>query len=126
MKTADIDEIMLLEYINLNESIKFTVEREANNSTSFLDVKIMRQINGELKFKVHRKPTSNDRYLDFISCNPIQHKVTTIKALQRTAYTICSDEESKTEKLNTLRKDLNNGYPKHLIDKCEKEVTKPV
>ena len=87
----------------------------------------MRQINGELKFKVHRKPTSNDRYLDFTSCNPINHTVTTIKALQRRAYTICSDEELKAEELNTVRKDLlNNGYPKHLIDKCEKEITKPV
>ena len=72
----------------------------------------MRQINGELKFKVHRKHTSNDRYLDFISCNSINHKVTLIRV---------SDEESKAEQLNTVRKDLKNGYLKHLINKCEKK-----
>ena len=56
------------------------------HSISFLDVKIVRQINSELKFKVHRKPTSNYRYLDFISCNPINQKAKTKKALQRRAY----------------------------------------
>ena len=66
----------------------------------------MRQINDELKFKVNRKPISNDRYLYFISCNPINHKVTTIKALQIRAYTICLDEESKAEELNIVKKDL--------------------
>ena len=117
IKTAYIDSIF--EYINaLNENIEFTVERELNNSISYLDVKIMRQINGELKFKDHRKPISNDRYLNKV--HPINRKVTTVKALQR-AYTICSDDESKAEELNTVRKYLlNDGYPIHLIDKCDK------
>ena len=86
----------------------------------------MRHINGELIFKVHKKPISNDRYLNFISCNLINQKVTIIKALQRRAYTVCSDVESKTEELNTVRKNLlNNGYQYHMIDKCEEKYNVP-
>ena len=118
----------LLCYINsINNNIQFTVEKEVDNTLPFLDINICKQSNGSLAFKVFRKQTSNDRYLDYHSHNPISHKINTVKALQRRAYTICSDETSKLNELEKVKVDLkNNGYPISLIKKCEKEITKPI
>ena len=126
IKTSEIDNF--LQYINsLNQKIQFTVELENDNCLSFLDIKILKQLNGRLKFKVYRKPSSNDRYLDYSSYNPLSHKINTITALQRRAYTICSDENSKSEELVKVQRDLvHNGYPKSLINKCEAKITKPI
>ena len=90
MKSSDID--LFLQHINsINNNIQFTVEKEQESQLPFLDVNIIRQSNGYMKFKVYRKPTSTDRYLDYNSFNPTSHKISTATALQRRAYTICSD-----------------------------------
>ena len=73
----------LLAYINsINENIQFTIEKEENGKLPFLDTTIIRNDNGSLYFKVYRKPTSNDRYLDYKSNNPSSHKQNTAVALQ--------------------------------------------
>jgi len=125
IKSNEVDD--LLAYINgINESIQFTIEIEENGSLLFLDTNMIREDNGMLKFKVYRKPTSNDRYLDYKSNNPTSHKQNTAIALQKRAFTICSDETDKFQELIKVRKDLyRNGYPKGFISKCEKSITKP-
>ena len=103
-----------------------TVEKEIDKSIPFLDILITKDNDGQLNFQVYRKSTSNDRYLDYNSCNPSSHKITTVKALLRRAFTICSDEDSKIQELDKVRKDLlNNGYPRTLLDKCSREITQP-
>ena len=75
---------------------------------------------------MYRKQTSNDRHLDFRSNNLISHKISTIKVLQRRAYNIYSEEDSKEEELNTVKTYLkNNGYLQKLINKCNQEIIKP-
>ena len=75
---------------------------------------------------MYRKQTSNDRHLDFRSNNPMAHKISTIKALQRRAYNIYSDKNSKEDELNTVKSYLkNNGYHQKLINECNQEIIKP-
>ena len=47
----------------------------------------------------------------------------TIKALQRRAYTICSEEDSKEEEVNTVKTYFS--YLQKLIIKCNQEIMKP-
>ena len=80
IRTSQIEDF--LKFINtINTNILFTVERENNGTLPFLDIKIEKQLDGKLQFSVYRKPTSNDRYLDFNSNNPTSHKINTIMAL---------------------------------------------
>ena len=60
IKNDEIDNT--LAYINLIESnIQFTVERENNSIISFLDLKIIRNVNGASSFSIYRKPTHTDK-----------------------------------------------------------------
>ena len=60
--TSQINEILI--YINsINTNIQFTAELEVDKALPFLDINIMKQNDGSLQFSVHRKLTSNDRYL---------------------------------------------------------------
>ena len=68
VKTSEIDN--LIAYINsMNNNIQFTVEKEVDNILQFLNINICKQNNGSLSFKIFRKQTSNDRYLDYHSYN---------------------------------------------------------
>ena len=107
LKTSQIHYFLI--YINsINTSIQLTVELEADKALPFLDIKIMKQKDGSLQFTVY-KPTSNDRYLDYRSNNPTSHKLNTIMALQKRAFTICSNEELKKLELAKVEKDLRNN-----------------
>ena len=79
-----------------------------------------------MKFNVFRKPTTTGRYLDYNSHNPLPHKINTVTALQRRAFTICSDYEDQVEELNRVKEELKmNGYPISLLDRCHRNLTAP-
>ena len=65
---------------SIHHNIQITLEMEENGQL-VLDVLIQREINDSLSSSVYRKPTTNDRYLDFKSNNPIGHKINTAKTL---------------------------------------------
>ena len=45
----------------------FTIENEVNQEIPFLDMKIMRQLDGSTKFTIHRKDSYTGKLLDFRS-----------------------------------------------------------
>ena len=47
----------------------------------YLIIVIISWNKGRLSSSVYRKPTTNDRYLDFKSNNPIAHKISTAKTV---------------------------------------------
>ena len=65
-----------------HDKIKFTIEKEDNNSLPMLDVKVKRNTNGQLSFSVYRKPTHTDHYLQFSSHQPLEHKLGVVRTLQ--------------------------------------------
>ena len=65
---------------SINEQIQFTVEMEENNKLSFLDTVTTRQ-NGRIRVDVFRKKTHTDKYLDFTSNHPLQHKRSVVNTL---------------------------------------------
>ena len=46
---------------------RITVEKDINNILPFLDINICEQNNGSSSFKVFRRQTSDNRYLDYHS-----------------------------------------------------------
>ena len=50
------------------------MEKEENSTIAFLDLKILRNSDGGLRFTVFRKETHTGLYLNFKSNNPIAHK----------------------------------------------------
>ena len=65
----------------IQSSIKFTMEREKDNRISFLDISITRDHTGALDTNIYRKPTHRERYLNFKSEHPLEHKSAVVNAL---------------------------------------------
>ena len=72
---------------------------------------------GTLSFKVYRKKTHTDRYLNFNSNNPLEHKKSVIKSLYDRAEKICDPNNLIEEELHIKKVLLNNNYPEKLITK---------
>ena len=119
---ADEAENILSQINSINTHIQFTAEKEVNNSISFLDMKIKKLDDGSLNFGIYRKPTHTDKYLNFNSYNPLQHKNSVIRTLLHRAETLC-DDSNKQQELNHVRKVLkNNEYPQKSIDKISRKL----
>ena len=66
---ADSSDYVLSKLNNFDKNIQFTVEVEKGRRISFLDVLMIRDKNN-IKTTVHRKSTTNDIYLNWISYAP--------------------------------------------------------
>ena len=84
-----VDE-MLAHINSIDHNIHFTSEREVEHVIPFLDVEIMRNVDGSLSTKVYRKPTHTDQYLQFSSHHPMAHKRSVVSTLLKRAASHCS------------------------------------
>jgi hypothetical protein len=98
---------------SIHNAIKFTYESENNASLPMLDTLVIRKEDGTLKFKVYRKSTHTDHYLQFSSHQPSEHKLGVVRTLRHRANTIITEETDKQEEMEHLKKVLSiSGYPK--------------
>ena len=103
-----------LNYLNSkHRNIKFTVEREENNSLSFLDIKIFRD-GGKFQTSVYRKSTFSGVLTNFESFLPILYKHNLVSTLLHCGVMFFF------EILNLKQIFQSNGYPKNLVDHCIK------
>ena len=73
-------------YLNtLIPSIQFTVEKEHDNTITFLDVQITRN-NKTLETIVYQKPTHSNRYLHFKSHHPLTQKISIAHTLHNRSH----------------------------------------
>ena len=109
---------------SINPHIQFTLEIEENNSLPFLDT-LTTRVNHHIKVEVYRKPTHTDRYLDFHSHHPIQHKKSVVNTLMDRANKIPSTLKGKQRERNRVNDTLlENNYPPMFIKQCEKAKTR--
>ena len=115
---------VILRTINsINDHIQFTAEEESNSCLNYLDLQIFKNEDGSLKFNIFRKPTHTDKYLDFNSDHPLEHKHSVIRTLVHRAEKLCDDEFKKQE-MSHISKILQiNGYPMNEINRISKKVT---
>ena len=104
----------------LHPALKFTIEKEQNNSLSFLDVLVEKE-GSEFLTSVYRKPTFSDHYIRWNSFSPKDRKIDLIKALVHRALMICSKNKLGSELDTINRIIIENGYPENVISACIRE-----
>ena len=101
----------------LHPVLKYTVEKEQNNSLNFLNVSVEKEGTGFLT-SVYRKPTFTGQYIRWNSFGPKTRKISLIKTLVHRALMICSKTElgSEVDKIKQLV--IENGYPTDVLLSC--------
>ena len=107
---TEIDNI--LQFFNTNNfNIKFTLEKEIEQTINFLDISITRKQDQKLSLNWYRKPTWSGRYLNFFSHHPLRYKKSVVNNLVDRAI-LLSDKEFHTDNLNLIKNVLQeNCYP---------------
>ena len=97
-----------------------TFEKETNGSISFLDVSVIRKLDGSFDTDIHRKSTDTNVYINWEAFAPKSWKKGTLKGLIWRAFTICSTKEFRDEEISHLKKGFGkqNGYPSRVIHDC--------
>ena len=118
---------LFLEYINnQHRNIKFTVEKENNNSLPFLDTLIKKHDNS-IKLSIYRKPTFTPLGINFFSYIPILFKINAVKTLLYRAFTVCNDYFTMHEEFNFIKRYfIDNGFPESLLDSIIKKFLNKV
>ena len=105
-----VDE-MLAHINSIDHNIQFTSEREVECVIPFLDVEIMRNVDGSLSTKVYQKPTHTGQYLQFSSHHPMAHKRSVVSTLLKRAAFHCSlNSLVRKEKAYVKETLCCNGY----------------
>ena len=103
-----------------HRNIKFTVEREENNSLSFLDIKIFCD-SGKFHTSVYRKPTFSGVLTNFDSFLPMSYKYNLVSTLLHCSFMICSSYKTLHFEILKVKQILrSNGYPQYFVDCCIK------
>ncbi|PNF31380.1 hypothetical protein B7P43_G10054 [Cryptotermes secundus] len=114
----------LKEINELQQNIKFTIEREQQESINFLDITIYRN-EDSLQFTIYRKPTQTDIIIPNSSCHPFEHKLSGINYLINRLNTYPITEKGKQIEKNIIKSILqNNGYDTNIIKRLNQTTRK--
>ena len=104
------------------DSIKFTLEKEEDNSLPFLDVLITKKTDGSLSHQVYRKKTHTNRYLHADSHHYPSQKSGIINTLATRAWRVLDADHIKEELKHLRTSFINNGYTGKEIDKVFRNI----
>lgn len=120
------DEIITV-FNRFHPRLQFTLEQENNVfSLPFLDIKVIRQIDGTLLTDWYHKPTFSERFLNYYSEHPVQQKINIINNLKHRSLKLSSPQfhEKNISYIRTIL--LKNNYPQSLINKILFQNHNPV
>ena len=108
-------------YLNSkHKNIKFTYEKESNNSLPFLDILISRSENG-FKTSVYHKPTFSRVYSNFNSFIYDEYKIGLVFTMLFRTFSIVSDfSRFHTEVIHLEEILRKNAFPIKLVNNCIK------
>ena len=100
--SSELHVTKFLNYMNSkHRNIKFTVEREENNSLSFLDIKIFRD-SKKFQTSVYRKPTFSGVLTNFERSLPISYKYNLVPTLLHRGFMTWSSYRTMDFKQSAL------------------------
>jgi len=100
--------------IGIEDSIKFTMDIETDGMLPFLDTIVKRRQIDKLITSIYRKPTHSDRYLNFDSNHPIEHKQFVVRTLMDRAHSLSSTTKDRLAEIKYIKESLQlNSYPQH-------------
>ena len=103
---------------NQHVNIKFAMETEVDQKLPFLDVLITRKEEGNLGFKIYRKPTPTNKYTDASSHHHPAQLAGIMKTLFHRMNKLCDKESIKKENENLKKAFLLNGFSSKQIEKA--------
>ena len=107
---------------NRHPNIKFTIEKQNNNSIAVLDVFISGINNQNLTFQTYHKSTYTGLLLNFKSFTSFSYKISLIKCLINRLFKICNNWNFFHNDTENIKSNLiKNAYPPFLIDKVIKK-----
>ena len=112
---SDADEFQ--KYLNAQHpNIKFTVEKEQNNTLPFLDVQVTR-MDEEFVTGTYRKPTFSGIYSNYQSLIPTEYKFGLVTTLLYRSFELVSDYQQLDKEIKILKGILKkNCYPEGFVD----------
>lgn len=129
LKRTDAD--LFYQHLNsINSNIQFTIECACQNdkvkSISFLDSRLTVLGDCSVEVDAYRKATHTNKYLDFASHNPGQHREAVVKTLlNRANFLPLCPEIRMNDWECVLSASTANGYPGSLLRKCLCNKTRP-
>ena len=113
VKIKKVHKDAFLDHLNAQHSrIEFTSEEIEDNKIAFLDSEVNMDPNGNLYFKIYRKPTHTSQYLNFQSNHHISQKLGIVATFNHRIDNNITKEEDKTVEREEIRSALKaNGYP---------------
>ena len=104
---------------SVNPNMQFTKEVYQGNKLSFLDTTTTR-VRGCIQVSVYRKPTHTDKYLEYNSHHPLQHKRSVVNTLLHRAQEIPStNAEWSRERKHVIKVLRDNNYLLSFIRSCK-------
>lgn len=108
-------ELILNTFNNYNNFLKFTIEKETDNSINFLDMRIIRCDN-KILTDWYQKPTATGRYINFNSHHPLTMKKALVYNLTDKAI-LLSHFQFHDKNLELIKNFLSyNNYPLPFIN----------
>ena len=107
-----------LNYLNSKHvNIKFTIEKEINNTLPFLDVNINKQNEGNFLTNIFHKKSYSGLLTNYLSFTPISYKLALLKTLIHRTFKICNNWTIFHLDIEKLKKTLmRNRYPLKVIE----------
>ena len=97
-----------LNHLNtIENSIKFTIKKEADHTLPFLDTLVRRNKHDDFSSSVYRKPTNSNRHLNFRSDHPLEHKQSVVRSLIDRANALCSTTKNRQDEIKHVKDTLN-------------------
>ena len=113
---ADQIEDKLSTINNLHHALKFTIEREHNNTIPFLDLKIINN-QGQLHSTWYYKPTDTGLIMNYHALAPRRYKHSVVSGFVHRIHRACSSWEYFHDSLEKAKKILEqNQYPPSFYD----------
>jgi len=117
--TTDIDKA-LDSFSNATPTVKFTMEKEIDNTINFLDVTVQKRTES-FSFNIYRKPTMTDTIIPSDSCHPPEHKYAAIQDMINRMNTYHLNKSNKQLGCNIIKQIIyNHNYDPSVLDKLNR------
>ena len=97
--TTNIQEV--LNQFDISSTLTFTLKTQTDNNINFLDISVFK-INGNIQFKIYRKPTTTNTLIPSDSNHPLEHKLSAIRYFANRLIKYPMTDMYKTQEYNTI------------------------
>ena len=104
-------------HLNSSEPcVQFTVEKESDGRLAFLDIQLVRGVDGTVTTSVYRKAAHTNQYLSFDSHHPVSHKVAVVRTLMTSADALSPSGVKRAQEEKEVATAMKeNVYPSGFI-----------